>query len=209
MALIIAVCHGLVTVYNRWMPADYSLSNRPANQQRRPQPVMDEAATRALMERAQIGHIATLWDQQPFINPTTFWYDAAPHAILFHSNVVGRVRANAGQNPRVCFEASEFGRLLPSNVALEFSLQYESVVAYGAVQIVKDFAAKRRGLYGLMAKYFPAMAAGREYRPITDQELHRTSVYVIAIESWSGKRNWDERAEQSDEWAPLGEEWFR
>jgi uncharacterized protein len=53
------------------------------------------------------------------------------------------------------------------------------------------------------------MTAGREYRPITYQELKRTSVYRIQIESWSGKRNWDERAEQSDEWAALGEEWFR
>ncbi|MCQ3974163.1 MAG: pyridoxamine 5'-phosphate oxidase family protein, partial [Anaerolineae bacterium] len=26
--------------------------------------------------------------------------------------------------------------------------------------------------------------------------------------SWSGKRNWAERADQSDEWPALGEEWF-
>jgi hypothetical protein len=30
------------------------------------------------------------------------------------------------------------------------------------------------------------MTAGKEYRPITDEELKRTSVYAIAIESWSG-----------------------
>ena len=51
--------------------------------------------------------------------------------------------------------------------------------------------------------------AGHEYRPITDQELARTSVYAIHIDSWSGKRNWKERADQSDEWPPLGKEWFR
>jgi nitroimidazol reductase NimA-like FMN-containing flavoprotein (pyridoxamine 5'-phosphate oxidase superfamily) len=170
---------------------------------------MDEAATRALMERAQIGHVATLWDEQPFINPTTFWYDGEHHAIFFHSNVAGRVRANVERQSRVGFEASEFGRLLPSNVALEFSLQYASVVAYGQVQVLDDFDDKRRALYALLGKYFPAMAAGREFRPITDEELKRTSVYQIAIESWSGKRNWDERAEQSPDWPALAEEWFR
>jgi hypothetical protein len=36
--------------------------------------------------------------------------------------------------------------------------------------------------------------------------LRATSVYAIAIESWSGKENWDERAEQSDEWPPLQDE---
>jgi hypothetical protein len=187
----------------------YDLSTRPANAQRRPQHVMDDASTRALLERAQVGRVATLWDEQPFINPTTFWYDAGQHAIFFHSNIVGRVRANAGRQPRVCFEASEFGKLLPANVALEFSVQYASVIAYGEVRVLDDFADKRRALSGLIAKYFPTMTAGQEYRPITDEELKRTSVYQIQIESWSGKRNWAERADQSPDWPPLAEEWFR
>ncbi len=47
------------------------------------------------------------------------------------------------------------------------------------------------------------MTPGQEFRPITDQELKRTSVYAMAIDSWSGKRNWVEQALQSDEWPPL------
>ena len=191
------------------MPSDYSFSNRPANAQRRREYVLDDAATRDLIQRAPIGRVATLWDDQPFINPTTFWYDAEHHSIMFHSNLVGRVRANAEHQPRVCFEASLFGKYLPSNVALEFSVQYESVIAFGNVCVLDDPEEKRRALYGLIGKYFAAMAPGREFRPITDRELKRTSVYAIQIESWSGKRNWAERADQSDEWPPLGEEWFR
>jgi uncharacterized protein len=38
----------------------------------------------------------------------------------------------------------------------------------------------------LIEKYYPTMTAGKECRPITDQELKRTSAYAIAIESWSG-----------------------
>jgi hypothetical protein len=33
--------------------------------------------------------------------------------------------------------------------------------------------------------------------------LKRTSVYAIRVESWSGKQNWPERADQSDEWPAL------
>jgi nitroimidazol reductase NimA-like FMN-containing flavoprotein (pyridoxamine 5'-phosphate oxidase superfamily) len=44
------------------------------------------------------------------------------------------------------------------------------------------------------------MTSGEDYRPITDEELKRTSVYAIAIESWSGKRNWPQQADQSNEW---------
>ncbi|MBE7551147.1 MAG: pyridoxamine 5'-phosphate oxidase family protein [Anaerolineales bacterium] len=190
------------------MSKDYSLSVTPANAQRRPEHAQDDVWIRAFLRRAQIGHIATRWDEQPFINPTTFWYDPDRHEIIFHSNIVGRVRANSERHEQVCFEVSEFGRLLPSNVALEFSIQYESVIAFGRIRVLQEAEEKRRALYGLIGKYFSTMAAGREYRPITDKELKRTSVYAIAIDSWSGKRNWAERADQSDEWPPLDEKWF-
>jgi nitroimidazol reductase NimA-like FMN-containing flavoprotein (pyridoxamine 5'-phosphate oxidase superfamily) len=62
---------------------------------------------------------------------------------------VGRVRANIERHDRVCFEASEAGRFLPSNVALEFSVQYASVVAFGTARIIKDSEEKRRALYSL------------------------------------------------------------
>jgi nitroimidazol reductase NimA-like FMN-containing flavoprotein (pyridoxamine 5'-phosphate oxidase superfamily) len=190
------------------MPKDYSLDKTPANAQRRPQNARDDEWTRDFLCRTQVGHIATRWGDQPFITPTNFWYDPERHEIYFHSNIVGRVRANAERHPEVCFEACESGKVLPSNVALEFSIQYESVVAFGRIRILEDKAEQERALYGLIAKYFPQMTPGVHYRPITEPELKRTSVYAIAIDSWSGKRNWKERAEQSEEWAPLGEEWF-
>jgi nitroimidazol reductase NimA-like FMN-containing flavoprotein (pyridoxamine 5'-phosphate oxidase superfamily) len=100
------------------------------------------------------------------------------------------------------------GRFLPSNVALEFSLQYRSVVVFGTARIVTDPAEARRLLYGLISKYFPALTAGTEYREVTDKELRATSIYAIQIDSWSGKENWAERADQSDEWTPLDKKWF-
>jgi nitroimidazol reductase NimA-like FMN-containing flavoprotein (pyridoxamine 5'-phosphate oxidase superfamily) len=163
---------------------------------------------RAFLRAAQVGHVATQWDDQPFVTPTLFWYDEANERIIYHSNLAGRVRANLEHSPKVCLEASEMGRLLPSNVALEFSVQYRSVMVFGTVRILESDEAKRAALTGLLEKYFPKMQAGREYRPITEKELKRTSVYEMKIESWSGKENWNERADQSGEWPALGEKWF-
>jgi uncharacterized protein len=190
------------------MPKDYDPAVTAPHEQRRRQNALDDAETRVLIAQLEIGHVATVWGEQPFINPTTFWYDPAAHALYFHSNVVGRMRANSEHHARVCFEASRYGRFLPSNIALEFSVQYESVVAYGVIRLLEAPDEKRHALAGLLTKYFPKMRAGHEYRPITDQELKRTSVYALAIESWSGKRNWAEQADQSDEWAPLRTEWL-
>jgi hypothetical protein len=188
------------------MPKDYahrrwdSLDETPANQQRRPQNAMSDEWVKDFLRRAAIGHVATRWDDQPFITPTSFWYDEAQDAIIFHSNIVGRIRANNDRHDQVCFEASEFGEFLPSNVALEFTVQYQSVIVFGKVRVIEEAEEKRRALYGLIGKYYPTLTAGQQYRPITDQELKRTSVYAIQIESWSGKRNWPDEAEQSEEW---------
>ncbi|MGD8405917.1 MAG: pyridoxamine 5'-phosphate oxidase family protein [Anaerolineales bacterium] len=188
------------------MARDYSTS--PTDHQRRPEHKRDDGWIRTYLHEAKVGHIASTSDDQPFLNPSTFWYDEANQRIIFHSNIAGRVRANIERNPKVCLEASEMGKLLPSNVALEFSLQYRSVIIFGTARILEDPDEQRAALTGLIKKYFPEMEAGREYRPITDKELKRTSVYTIEIESWSGKENWEERADQSDEWLALGKEWF-
>lgn len=189
------------------MPRDYT--NQPPNAfQRRPHLTQTDDWIRAFLKVSQIGHIATSVDGQPFINSTTFWYDEENHQIAFHSNVAGRVRSNIETNPKVSLETSEPGKFLPSNVALEFSLQFRSVVLFGTARLVSDPAEAQRLLYGLIGKYFPQMTAGKEYRGITDKELRATSIYAIRIESWSGKENWADRADQSDEWAPLDEKWF-
>jgi nitroimidazol reductase NimA-like FMN-containing flavoprotein (pyridoxamine 5'-phosphate oxidase superfamily) len=188
---------------------DYSLDVTPANEQRLPEYAQDDKWIVEFLKKSTIGHIATRWDEQPFITPSTFWYDEDQHEIIFHSNVAGRIRANSERHPEACFETSEYGQFLPSNIALEFSMQYESVIAFGKIRILEDEGEKRRGLYGLIEKYFPGMRPGEEYRPITEKELNRTSVYAIRIESWSGKRNWEESAEQSGKWKPLSEEWFQ
>lgn len=185
------------------MKGEHQLEHAPLNEQRLPQYACDDEWTREFLQRAKIGHIATRWDDQPFITPTTFWYDPERHEIYFHSNIIGRIRANCERHEKVCFEACEIGKLLPSNVAMGFSIQYESVIAFGRVRILEDVEEKRRALYGLIEKYFPGMIAGVHYRPITDAELECTSVYAIAIDCWSGKRNWKEQAEQSPDWKPL------
>lgn len=189
------------------MPRNYENQSATAYQ-RRPHLTKDDTWVRGFLKEIQIGHFATSVDGQSYINPSTFWYDEENHQIIFHSNVAGRVRSNIEANPKVSMEASELGRLLPSNVALEFSLQFRSVVVFGSARIITDPEEAKKSLYGLIGKYFSTMKAGKEYREITEKELRATSIYAIKIEEWSGKENWAERADQSDEWPALDEKWF-
>lgn len=190
------------------MPLDYSLEKVPANKIFRSEYARDDPWIREFLSQATFGHLGSRWDDQPFVTPVMFWYDPQTDEIYFHSNIIGRMRANCERNELVCFEVSREGKLLPSNVALEFNIQYESVIAFGRVRLLQEEDEKKRALYGLIEKYFPRMKPGEHYRPITDSELRRTSVFAVRIESWSGKRNWPDRADQSVDWQELGEEWF-
>jgi uncharacterized protein len=192
------------------MPRDYRLDkNLPNAHQRLPDYVRGDGWIRDFLHRGQIAHIASLWDGQPFVTPSTYFYDEAGHRLIFHSNISGRIRTNIEHHSQVCAEVSEFGRFLPSNVALEFSLQFRSVVVYGKAVILQDEQEQREVMHKLIAKYFIKMQLGKDYRPATEKELRRTSVYEIRIESWSGKENWKERADQSDQWPALDKEWFK
>jgi len=191
------------------MPRDYQ-NESPTAFQRLPEYQRDEEWIRAFLRKARVAHIASARrNGQPFLNPTTFWFDEANHQIIFHSNVAGRIRSNIESNSRVCFEASELGKMLPANVALELSLQFRSVIVFGTARMVNDPEEARRVMYRLIHKYFPEMTAGKEFREITKKELKRTSVYAIQIEEWSGKENWKDRADQSDEWPALDDKWFQ
>lgn len=78
-------------------------------------------------------------------------------------------------------------------------------MVFGTVKVVTEPNEKKQMLEKLIAKYFPDLRPGMEYRPITSKELERTSVYALEIDSWSGKENWQEQAEQISDWPPLPE----
>ncbi|WP_027480885.1 pyridoxamine 5'-phosphate oxidase family protein [Deinococcus pimensis] len=184
-------------------PSYYDPAVTPLTRQRRPANRRDDDWVRAFLARATVAHVATRWDDQPFVTPTTFWYDAERHELTFHSNVVGRVRANSERHDAVCVEVSEFGHLLPSNDAIEMSIQYRSVMVFGRARLLTDPDEARRALTGLVGKYFPDLRVGEEIRPIPDEHLRLTSVYAVAVDAWSGKENWKDAADQTDAWPPL------
>lgn len=154
----------------------------------------DDAWIRALLRRAPFGSLATVADGQPFINMNLFVFDAPNRLLYMHTARHGRARTNVEGDERVAFSVGEMGRLLPAKEALEMSVEYNGVVVFGRAAIVSDEAEARRALCLLLDKYFPHLQRGRDYRDITRDELDRTSVYCIRIESWSGKRNQKEPA---------------
>jgi nitroimidazol reductase NimA-like FMN-containing flavoprotein (pyridoxamine 5'-phosphate oxidase superfamily) len=155
---------------------------------RRDRQVTDDAWIAELLRRESTGTLATVAGGQPFVNSNLFVYLPEDDAIYLHTARTGRTRQNVEGDERVCFTVFRLGRLLPADTALEMSAEYASVVVFGRAAIVEDEAEAKRALNALLKKYFPHLEAGRDYRAIQPDELARTTVYRVAIESWSGKR---------------------
>ncbi|MCY4645427.1 MAG: pyridoxamine 5'-phosphate oxidase family protein [Gammaproteobacteria bacterium] len=147
----------------------------------------DDAWTRDFIRQARVGVLAMTRGEQPLVNSNLFVYDPGRHAIYIHTARTGLTRDNLSRPAPVCFSAFEMGRLLPADEALEFSVEFASATAFGTGGLVEDPAEARAALQMLLDKYAPELRPGRDYRPITEGELRRTSVYRIDIEEWTGK----------------------
>ncbi len=149
----------------------------------------DEPWIRALLHASGMGFLATVDDEgQPYLNSNLFVFDEERHCLYLHTHRTGRTRDNVAAHERVAFSVAAMGRLLPAPEALEFSVEYAGVVAFGKGTIVEDPEECRHGLRILLEKYAPHLRYGVDYRATTDEELKRTAVYRIDIEAWSGKQ---------------------
>jgi GNAT superfamily N-acetyltransferase len=79
------------------------------------------------------------------------------------------------------------GRLLPAKTALEFSVEYSSVVVFGQASLISDESSAIAALQALLDKYAKHLQPGIDYRPPVTEELKRTSVFRLKIATWSGK----------------------
>jgi len=169
--------------------ADNAGTGDPRSQVRRRDRGKDEAWVRAYLTAAPFGFLATVGDGgQPYLNSNLFYYDGGRHCIYLHTHRTGRTRDNFDGVERVVFSVAAMGRLLPADEALEFSVEYAGVTAFGGGRVVEDDDEAKQALQMLLDKYAPHLEPGRDYRATTDDELKRTAVYRIDIETWSGKQ---------------------
>lgn len=140
------------------------------------------------LSRAAIGVLATRGPHGPSLNPNLFVYDAPNRVLYLHTAKKGHTRTQLEQQPRVAFSVSEMGRLLPSDAAVNFSVEYASVIAEGTARIIDDADDAERALKLFMEKYAPQFEYGTDYRGVSGQDLARTTVIEVRIESWSAKR---------------------
>lgn len=157
----------------------------------------DEDWIRAFLRDGDAAVFSAVLDGRPFSLPRIYAFDEDRDAVYVHGAFGGemdRVLQGGGgggedDGPGVPMQLTvfEMGRLLPADEAGEFGVEFASVVAKGRGVEVDDPVEAEHGLRLLMEKYAPHLKAGTDYRPVDPEEIGRTSVVRIDLESWSGK----------------------
>ncbi len=155
---------------------------------RKDRSITENAWIAHFLQRAPVITLGFTDGKQPFVKPTLFVYDDDRHAIYFHATQFGHTTKMLRNHPKGVLNAFEMGRLLPADRAMDFSLEYASVVAYGTIRIIEDEEEAIQGLQLLLDKYFPHLKPGTDYAPTQPVELKVTAVFRMDIEEWVGKR---------------------
>jgi nitroimidazol reductase NimA-like FMN-containing flavoprotein (pyridoxamine 5'-phosphate oxidase superfamily) len=168
-------------------------TNKPLTEIRRTQnAIHDQEEIKDLLKRGAYGTLASTHQDQPYITPLTYVYIEEDHALYFHGAKVGRLRGSLEINPKVCFNVTEVGRMIPDEEAVGFGIEYRSVIVFGTVARVIEDELVGRLLQALMDKYVPHLKPGEGYPPISSEQIKGTAVYKISIDAWSGKEEIDD-----------------
>lgn len=161
----------------------------PRVRMRRQDRAKDETWIREYLHAATWGFLALVGeDGLPYVHSNLFAFDEERRCLWMHGYRSGRMRSCVDACPQVAFSAAGMGRMLPGATALNFSVEYASVVVYGAARVVEDAEEATHGLRMLMEKYAPHLRYGEDYEGIPAKDLERTAVYRVDIEAWSGKQ---------------------
>ena len=137
-----------------------------------------------LLERMPVGRLAVTTEDGPYIIPVNYLFFEG--SIYFHSGLSGRKMEALQADSRVCFLVDEVGPQVLWEQGCGISQVYKSVVCFGKAEFVEGPLEKREILERMVQKYVPS---SYPVSPMTDQNVKRTAVVRIVIESMSGKEN--------------------
>lgn len=142
----------------------------------------DRETVHAILDEALLGHLAFRAGDQPVVIPTV--YARMGDVLYLHGSPAARWLR--GRRPRpVCLAVTLLDGLVLARSAFHHSMNYRSVVVFGALRPVTDRAEKASALEAIVEHAVAGRT--REVRPPNEYELRYTAVSALPIEEASAK----------------------
>ncbi len=143
---------------------------------------------REILRLGLVAHVGFCESGQPYVIPFSYHYDPArPDRLYLHGAQSSRALRELARGGPVCVTVTLLDGLVYSRTAKYHSMNYRSVVCFGRARRLPSEADKAVLSEGLVARYFPGRASGRDYDAPPPAHLRATAFVEVQIERWSAK----------------------
>ncbi|UCH75281.1 MAG: pyridoxamine 5'-phosphate oxidase family protein [Rhodospirillales bacterium] len=143
----------------------------------------DRATVHAILDAALICHVAFLHDGAPALIPTAHWRDG--DVLYIHGSSASRAIRALETGAPACIAVSLTDGLVLARSGFHHSIDYRSVVIYGAARKITDEAEKLAQLKIFMEKIAPGR--WQELRAPNEKEMKATAVLAFDLDEVSAK----------------------
>ncbi len=148
---------------------------------RRAKQQMEQDACIALLKTQKRGVLSVLGDDgYPYGMPVDHWYNEADGKLYFHGAKAGHRFDAIARDPRASY--CVLGDGVPREN--DWSMDFESVIVFGKIEIVEDEARMKTALLGLTERFTDASYFEHEWATVSDRVL----VTALVPEHITGKR---------------------
>lgn len=156
--------------------AEYAPSERTRFRRRAGRGSYDRASVHALLDEALLCHVGVLVHGAPCVIPMA--HVRVGEAIYLHGAPANRTLQALASGGQACIEATALDGLVLAKSAFHHSMNYRSVVAFGAGRAVTDPGEKRAAFDALVEK----MQAGRSARVRPMKAAEESATLVVAFD---------------------------
>lgn len=143
----------------------------------------DHAAVYHILDEAFICHVGFVADRKPVVIPTS--YARIGDDLYIHGSAASRMLRSLEEGIDVCVTVTLVDGLVLARSAFHHSINYRSVVIFGAAKVVNDPDEKLKALHAFTDHVVPGR--WEEVRPPTESELRTTSVLKLPLVEVSAK----------------------
>jgi nitroimidazol reductase NimA-like FMN-containing flavoprotein (pyridoxamine 5'-phosphate oxidase superfamily) len=143
----------------------------------------DHVAVYRILDEAFICHVGFVADGKPVVIPTS--YGRIDDELYIHGSAASRMLRSLEEGIDVCVTITLIDGLVLARSAFHHSINYRSVVIFGAAKLVNDPAEKLKALNAFTDHVVPGR--WEEVRPPTESELRATLVFKLPLVEVSAK----------------------
>ena len=152
---------------------------------RKDREVTDRAQLQEIIDNCNVCRLGLYDGQEVYILPVNFgysWEQELP-VLYFHGAAQGRKLEIIAQNPRVAFEMDCGHKMVTGEAPCDWSMEYQSIIGQGVLELVEDETERMHGLDLLMQKY--GYKGDKGYDP---NYLKVTAILRLTVTEMTGKR---------------------